>query len=471
MQLKNFGPTGFSASLAAAILCCWLPAAYAGEPATYALTNGLPVWDVATEDLNGDGLQDLLLLACDESSYPLEKEVAVFLAAAGGQYTPEPTYVLKLDPKISALFFAEIDGAAPKELVAVHARGAVTYAFADGALRPASEPAFYSLYPTGSKNPIFLPNGAADMDGDGVDEWLVPVPEGYEFRHGEESIARVPCDMYSELRRSSSIYVYHRFPALFPYTIAGSPNKGLAMLSDEFADFAYGDGWKETWRFKIPVNLEEKWEASSRMDDINEDGFPDLIVTQTRGTAKLEAQTQIYIANAPYSYPGEPTATFTVKGSLVSPVIMDINGDEMKDTVIINIPFGIKNIVNFFMRGKVAVNVDFYPFDGKGYAAKPAFDTSVTMDAPEGREQTAYTMGDFNGDKHIDVAFSRTADSFAVFFGTEKDLITSSPSHVVNVPSFGQARSVNLRGEDRKDIVIFHPGGENSKRVEVILFD
>lgn len=442
-----------------------------GEPVTYALSNGLPVWDVATEDLNGDDLQDLLLLACDENSYPLEKEVAVFIASEGGKYPEKPSHVLKLNAKVATLFFAETDGAAPRELVAVHSRGAETFRFDGEAFQSVSKPAFYSLYPTGSKNPIFLPVGAEDMDGDGIEEWLVPVPEGYELRHGEEVVARVPCDMYSELRRSSSIYVYHRFPAVLPYDIPDSPNKGLAMLSDEFADFAYGDGWKENWRFKIPVNLEEKWEASSRMDDINEDGFPDLIVTQTRGTAKLEAQTQIYIANGPYSYPDKPTATFLVKGSVVSPVIMDINGDKLKDVMIINIPFGIKNIVNFFMRGKVAVNVDFHPFDGTTYSEKPAFGTSVTMDAPEGREQTAYTMGDFNGDKHIDVAFSRTADSFAIFYGSEQNLLTSSPTHVVNIPSFGQARAANLRSEEKKDIVIFHPGGNNSKRVEVILID
>jgi len=446
-------------------------AAAQAPPQVFTLSNGLPVWDVEAEDLNGDGTKDLLILACEETSHPLEKELSVFLATADAAYGEQPTSVLKLDPKIATLFMAEIDGAAPKELVAVHARGAETFRFDGTSFQSVEKPAFLSLYPTGSKNPIFLPNGAADMDGDGIDEWLVPVPEGYEFRHGSEVIASVSCDMYSELRRSSSVYVYHRFPALLPYDVPGSSIKGLAMLSDEFADFAYGDGWKENWRFKIPVNLEEKWEASSRMDDINEDGFPDLIVTQTRGTAKLEAQTQIYIANAPYDFPGEPTATFLVKGSVVSPVIMDINGDKKKDTVIINIPFGVKNIVNFFVRGKVAVNVDFYLFDEERFGEKPDFGTSVTMDAPEGREQTAYTMGDFNGDNHIDVAFSRTADSFAVFFGTEKELITSSPTHVIDIPSFGQARAAELRAKDRKDIVIFHPGGANNKRVEVILFD
>ena len=445
--------------------------AFAGVTANV-LQNTLPVWDVAAEDLNGDGHKDLLLLACDEESYPLEKTASVFLAnGGGGQYPDKPNHTLKLAPEAAALFFAEVDGEAPRELVAIHSRGAQVYHFDDGAFTPVDAPEFHSLYPTGSKNPIIVRRGAEDLDGDGIDEWLVPEPGGYELRHGETVVAEVPCDMYSEMRRGSSLYVYHRFPALLPYEVPGSKTKGLAMLSDEFADFAHGEGWKEHTRFKIPVNLEEKWEASSRMEDINGDGFPDLVVTQTRGTAKLEAQTQIYIAESPYTYPKTPNATFVAKGALVSPLLLDVDGDERKDVLVINIPFGLKNLMNFFMRGKVSVNLDAYRYDGTGYPEEPTFHTSLTMDAPEGREQVAYTMGDFNGDKHIDIAFSRTVDSLALHLGGEKELITSRPAYEVAVPSFGQARSIGLRGDDHDDIVLFHPGGDNSKRVEVILVD
>ncbi len=438
---------------------------------TLVLNNTLPVWDVTAEDVNGNGLNDLITLGCDENSYPLEKSVSVFLATEIGEYPEKPVQTLELPTEMAALFFAEVDGAAPRELVAIHGRGARVYGFSEGRYTAIDEPKFFSLYPSGSKNPIILGRGAIDLDDDGIEEWLIPVPEGYEIRHGNTLIASVPCDMYSELRRGSSVYVYHRFPALLPYDIPDSKAKGLAMLSDEFADFAYGENWEQHWRFKIPVNLEEKWEASSRMEDINNDGFPDLIVTQTRGTAKLEAQTHIYLAEAPYKYPDDPSATFIAKGALVSPLIMDVDGDDTKDVMIINIPFGIKNLMNFFMRSKVSVNLDVYQFNGTGYPDDPSFHTALTMDAPEGREQVAYTMGDFNGDKRIDIAFSRTVDSLAIHFGTENSLIEERAENIVEVPSFGQARSIPLRGDAHNDIILFHPGGEQSKRVEVILVD
>ena len=436
------------------------------------LRTDLPVWDVAAEDLNNDGFADLIVLGCDETSYPLKKSASVFLTqGAGGKFPEKPDCVLDLEPEAAALFFAETNGAKPRELVAIQGLGATVYTFSESIFSSVASPAFNSLYPTGSKNPIFIERGSDDLDGDGIDEWLVPVPGGYDVRHGGALVASVPCDMYSELRRGGSIYVYHRFPALLPYSTPGSDIKGIAMLSDEFADFAHGKNWQEHWRFKIPVNLEEKWEASSRMEDINKDGFPDLIVTQTRGTAKLEAQTHIYIAEAPYAYPEKPSATFIAKGALVSPLVMDVDGDEKKDVLIINIPFGLKNLMNFFMRGKVAVNLEAYRFDGGTYPALPTYHTALTMDAPEGREQVAYTMGDFNRDKRVDIAFSRTVDSLAIHLGSNEDLIAAKPEYIIAVPSFGQARSIALHDDTHKDIVLFHPGGDNSKRVEVILLD
>jgi len=91
----------------------------AAEPRNFALGNELPVWDVAAEDLNGDDAKDLVLLGCDENSYPLEKSAALFIANGGGKYADKPDHVLKLAPETAAIFFAEVDGAAPREPVAL----------------------------------------------------------------------------------------------------------------------------------------------------------------------------------------------------------------------------------------------------------------------------------------------------------------------------------------------------------------
>lgn len=437
------------------------------QPNTYTLRSELNVWDVAVEDLNGDGIKDVLAVTSDEKSYPLKKALLAFVATAEGKYPETPSAVYALESAVSTLFFAEVDGTAPRELVLADAEGARVLRFQGEAFQEAGTSRFSSLLPSNSKEPMFLKEGAVDLDGDGIEEWLIPMPTGYSVRTLDGEKALVPCDVVSEIRRQGSTYISHRLPAYQAFDYEGA--KGLAFLSDEFADFTYGPGWTKQQRFKIPKNLDEKWEASSALKDINKDGFPDLLVTQTKGTINMQAMTQVYIATAPFTYPEQPSASFTSKGSMAAPGLEDIDGDGFLDLVIINVTFGVKNIINYFVRGKLSIDAQVYPYH-EGFGNAPAYTTALSLDAPEGRERVAYALGDFNGDGRKDVAFGQSADTLVVQRGEPKSFVENGTWVSVPVPSFGDARTVKIDQNAAEDIVLFHPAGENSKRIEVILF-
>jgi uncharacterized protein (DUF2141 family) len=452
------------------VLLLGLLGALSAAPQTFVLETPENVWDVAALEIDSGRSRSVFVLCCDEKSYPLRKALCVYAADDTGTYAPKPVFTIALEPSVSTLFFAEVDGQAPKELVAADAAGATIYGFRNGSHEALGTPRFSSLLPNNSKEPIFLKDAAKDLDGDGIDEWLIPVPTGVEVRTPKEALASVSCDVVSEIHHGESTYIIHRLPACQPFDLTDSPQKGLAFLSDEFADFAYGAQWVERERFRIPVNLEEKWEASAKMADVDGNGFPDLMVTQTRGTINLRTQTQIYVSTAPFKYPETPTATYLSKGAIASPVMRDVDGDKKLDVVLISIPFGLKNFVNFFVRGKISVDAAVYLFNGKDFGSAPAFSTSLTMDAPEGREQVAYAMDDFNGDGRLDMAFGQADDVFVVHTGEPERFVSAKPWARLSLPSFGQARPVDLNSNPAKDLLIFHPGGGNSKRVEVILF-
>lgn len=428
------------------------------------------VWDAAAEDLDGNGRADLLLLCCDERSDPLNKFVAVYLATAEGTFAAEPSFQCPLEPAAGVLFLAEMDGNAPRELVAARALGATVYGYAGGGLRERYAVEFASLFPTGAKQPVFASKVAMDLDGEGRDEWLVPVPQAYEVWDGKRRRARIPCDVVSELRRGDSVYVSNRLPAVEPFSVDGAPNKALAFLSDEYADFATGAEWGNRKRHRIPVNMAEKWDANAKMADVNNDGFPDLLVTQTRGTVNLESQTHVYIAPAPMQYPEEPTASFSAQGSIASPSLLDVNGDGMRDIVVVRIPFGVKNIVNFFVRRKLSVSAEVYYFNGTGFGEKPGNTTNLTLDAPEGREEVAYAMDDFNGDKRLDLVFSRSRDELAFFAGEEASFLASKPFAAFEMPAFGRLTALDLNKNEAKDCVLIRTTGKEQKRVDVVLF-
>ena len=440
------------------------------EPDAYVLNTDEPVWDTAAEDFDGDGMKDVLALCSDDESDPLVKYVAVFLTGASGAYPESPSAILHLDHTIGTVFLAEVDGEAPKEIVVADHGWAGVYRFAGDHFERTGTTTFASLLPYGAKEPVFLRNAAIDLDGDGIDEWLIPVPIGYEIHHVDGRVAVIRCDVESEVREVGSLYITHKLPAYDTYETSADHKKNLVFLSDEYADFAFGENWQEHKRFRVPKKLDDNWSSSARLDDIDGDGLPDLVVTRTKGTVNLTAVTHVYLAEGPIQYPDEPSSTIETKGALTAPTIVDVDGDEKLDLVFVGFPINIRSVLNYFLRRKVTVRISVHRFEDGGYAEKPTFRKSFTLDAPEGREQVAFTAGDFNGDGLLDAAFGNTGDELTVYEGDVDVFLKSRPLVKLELPTFGIARDLDLDGNGRDDIVIMHPTGEHKRRIEVIVF-
>ncbi len=440
------------------------------EPQVSVLETTLNVWDVASSDINGDGLTDILALCSDEDSDPLKKEIAVFLATAAGKFPAKPDLSFALAPESGTVLLSEVDGTPGKEIVVTRATGAQVFRFSGGRMTLLSETNWASLLPSHSKEPLFLPNAAMDLDGDGIDEWVIPGLESYEIWRASGVVRALQADVVSELQPYANPEISTRLPAILPFDQEGLPNKGLAFLSNRNADFAYGADWSEHMRYRIPLQIDDQWDSTARMVDINNDGFPDLIVTQTKGTVKLKVVTQVYVATKPLTYPEKPTATFEMNGALTSPYLADVDGDEQMDLVMVHIPFGVGAFVNFFVRNKLSVKAEVYLFDGETYPQEPNYKNGLTLEAPDGRDQVAFAMGDFNGDKRLDVAFAADTDQFVFHEGAGNDFVRSRPFAKLAIPAFGVARKHDLNGNEKDDVILHHPSGETRTRIEVIVF-
>ncbi len=434
------------------------------------LSADLPVWDVLSADVNGDGFKDVLAYCSDETVPAPVKELTIYLAGAGGQFESAPKIRFALPPANGTAFVSEFDGAPPREIVLLDQSSALVLRIAGTELAEVARAEFVSLLPAGSREPVFLRGASEDLDGDGRDEWMLPLPGGYGVFAQGRLIATLPAPTTSELRDYANFVISHRLPDVSTFTLPGEPLRGIALLSDAQADFSYGRNWEQHQRYEIPRRLDEKWDASAELDDVNGDGWPDLMVTQTSGTVNLKTETQIYIATGPFRYPAKPDASMERGGSFTSAALRDTNGDKKLDLVFVSIPIGLGNIINYFLRGKVTVEAAVYAYGPKGFETKPSRSAELTLDAPEGRERSAYAMADFDGDGFLDAAVGTGAELMSFYRGSQREFLAADPWLKLKMPTFGIARTGDLDANGKDDLLLIHPGGANEKRIEVVLF-
>ncbi|MCL4215962.1 MAG: VCBS repeat-containing protein, partial [Candidatus Hydrogenedentes bacterium] len=424
--------------------------------------------DVAVEDVDGDGRHDVVAsCAAKEDAAPCI--IVVYLQSEQGGLPKLPSITLTLPVATGVVMFVQMNGEGPRELVAAHSTGAAVHACRDGALAEQSVLEFNSLFPSAVKEPLILDYGL-DLDGEGSEEWLLPVSRGFQLWRGAQPVAELRADVSSQIRRGSSVSVSHVLPDFAAFSLPDQQNKALAFLSRQYLDFAYGDDWSESRRLKLPHEEDSEWNWSAQMEDLNGDELPDLVVTESTGSVNVKMRVSVYHATAPFTYPAKPGTVLESAGALASPYLQDVNGDGKNDLIMIKIPFSVKTFVNYFLRQRVNVQLEAYLSSSTGIESQASLSQSITVSAPDDREQIAYAMGDFNGDSRLDLALGSGEDALEVHLGGETRFVEPKPWLQLNLPSLGLARPYDIDGNAAEDLIIFHPDGQKSTRIEVVLF-
>ncbi len=440
------------------------------DPVTFVLRTPGDTWDVTKGDINGDGLQDIIAYCSDSSSATPSKELAIFLAEASGRFPAEPSLRHPLDPENGTVFICEYDGAPPEEIVAADQSGATVLRLHAHALEVVQRVELGSLLPSRSREPMFARDIPRDLDGDGAEEWLVPTPLGASIYSQGRLRAEIAAPTSSELRQYGNMTIFHRLPAVTSFSLPEEPLHAVALLGDRYADFSYGPEWSESFRYPLALHNEENWDASAKFEDINADGYPDMVVTQTSGTVNLEVVTQIYFAKGPFKYSKEPDSKFETQGSFTTVELADVDGDKKSDLVLVRIPLGVKNIISYFLRKRVSIEVAVHYFRNGGFSDRPDQTTSITIDAPDGREQSAYATGDFDGDGRLDVAIGSGEQRLTFYRGARDEFVAARPWVTLTLPTFGVARVADLNGNAAEDLMLHHPNGQHKRRIDLILF-
>ncbi len=426
------------------------------------------VRDVIVEDINQDDRKDLVILSSEEDDY--HKSIILFYQQTGiSKFNDKYSSRIPIDEPCSVIFKTKIENNR-NYLVIANSDTLNLCKIQDNIIEKEKTISYPNAFAYNAKEPIVMRDLSYDLDEDGTDEWFIPTSRGVTIFKNFSPTSEIKFHIFNEVYIGSNITLFYQFPLVYPIRNSKDTFKPVAFLGDKELVFTYGENWKETKQIKIDRKNPEKWDSSYKIGDINGDDFPDILFTETQGTLNLKTTAYVFLSEGEYKYPQKPQFEYLIKGAVTLPMLKDINSDKRDDLILFSIPLGFTNFVNFFLRGKLAVDTKVFLSDGKLLPSKPVYQTTMTMDAPEGRDQVAYALDDFSGDGILDIAFGQSNNTIQINVGVEEGTLKTKPWKKINIPAFGIIRTGDINGNSSKDIILYRPSGENKNRMDVILF-
>lgn len=246
------------------------------------------------------------------------------------------------------------------------------------------------------------------------------------------------------------------------------PQKGIITVF-EYKIYLFNDDNKFSISPDFTIYDPQGAWISPNCTDINNDGLLDFIKIETEiktGLRKHQKSTfSIFIAKNDGSYSNKPNQSIeTTSLPLLHNLLVDIDGDKMKDLILID-PiikgFSIGSIINKFLRRGIDVKVLVLPFN-EGYSKRIML-KKVKMKFLKGIPINV--EGDFNGDGKKDLLIV-DEDTIKIFPLINLDNgFQSKPEFNIKIQNLDSYIVQDMNNNKKSDLIIFS-GGE----IKYILF-
>ncbi|GEM_PF-451682 len=440
------------------------------QPTVITLSLDYSVKDVYCLDIDVDGYKDIFFLQSGEDGYDKVATVYWGRPEDEGFFSKDEFTKYTLERPFSVLFFAEDKEKKRCSIVMCNSDGLNIYDFSNREKNFVSSLSLHTVFPYDSKEPLILKGMAYELNGDNISEWLIPTPIGIAIVEKGNVVNNIYVKTFHQIYVSNSLTLFYHFPIVYPLLKIEEIPKPVAIVGEDEMVIARGNNWSEIKRYPLIKTSREKWDFGCKVGDVNGDGFPDVLVSETEGTINMRTSIKMYISESPYKYPATPQFEYKIKGAMSLSIIKDVDGDKKDDLILFNIPLGLTNFINFFLRKKISVDALVFLFTADAIPNQPAYTSSVTMDAPEGRDQVAYAVADFSGDGVLDIAYGASENVIAINCGSKEAFLKTKPWLKLNLPSFGMIHSVDINENKCMDMILYHPTGKYKNRADVIIF-
>jgi len=455
------------------------------------------------EDLNHDNLKDILVLLSTENQQSEEKRFSVFFQTEQG-FSGVPNQTFKLDEQVILFDLGDVVGDFRKEFVFFARQGLFYYPLSDSGfvLEPCKLLNVDSIFMLGNNHILSNWNFVADLNGDHIDEILIPKITGcniyFRNRTTEQWLLQeIPLAVESkasgfyEPRFSvgnkasadySTPYIFFedfnsdgRRDLMAAYTgslvIFIQDERGLFSKEKQIVALKPAEIWQGAKIRRTRISDKSIRIYLMKIRDLNQDGIIDAVyirVSTKESVVNPKTQVEIHYGKRRAAkgesddvyFDLEPDQVIEPGGTQLVLDIVDLNHDQKIDLMIPVIKVGLMNIINMLLTRRVEIHTETYLMNSAGlYDEKPDIKTKlvVKFSYRGGATAPVYEVADFNGDGHLDILSSLEEKKLVLFWGNEKDVLDKMIGSKFNVflPQNGDlVKAIELNGDNKSDVII-----------------
>jgi len=466
------------------------------------------VLDLVTEDLNADGLKDILIVHRKGLEPDETRWVSIFWQTAAGGFSTAANQSWELDTSAVVLDIGDVAGDRRKEICYLSPEEVRYYPLNSDLYETEPQTLFASrgltVFP--SKRRIPLINFVRDWNDDGFDEVGVFRFEGLSIHVRDETGAfsaenKILVELSTGMSRASyqqkgeqdltpGLSARFTFPDIRLVDYDGDGRKDLITSTDDRvmvyrqdADGQFTPQADADVLFDVRTQhekIEGLAEVETYVSDLNNDGFADAIVTKqtAKGLSNFRGVINIFWGK-PNGYAQTPDQVIISEGTAsAQAVVRDVNGDGRKDMILPSVKISITAIIRWLITRNIPVNFNIFLLgaDGK-FPDRPSYTKEVKFKIDFSGESDTQAMdldGDFNGDKRKDFVFATDEDELSVYLGIADGgdrLFSKKPVAEITADAFGELFSDDLNGDGYSDMVISYPQSKDRKGMVQVLMN
>ncbi len=461
---------------------------------------------IRTQDLDGDGLKDILAVHRKGLEPDETRWISIFWQKENGGFSTAADQSWEIDTLAVIVDTGELTGDSKKEICFL-TPGAVMYYGLSGEdfdIEPKKlfDAKGLTVFP--SKRSIPIVDFVKDWDDDGKDEIAIFGFEGLsifardsigDFSRETRLAVELSTGMYgsreaAEGEEITGLRASFRFPATRLLDFDGDGFRDLiAVRGDRVIvytrnpDNCFVEEPSVDVRFDVRTQqekIEGTAHANTVVNDLNNDGYADAIVTKqsSKGLSNFRCAINIYYGGE-NGYSKKPEQVIISEGSASETTILrDVNGDGRLDMILPSIKISITSIIRFLLTRSIPINFNIFLLnENDRYSDRPDFSKEVKFKIDFSGEtdvQAISLNGDFNGDKRKDFVFGTGEDELSIYLGVSGDkdrLFSKKPAVKIDIPAFGELNSRDLNSDGFSDMIIYYPQSKKRKGTIQVLMN